>query len=127
MTSRSCSNDQLQLMLTQITSSIKDMENGGNNSMNQMLPLLLMMMGGGGGGAFFFSSRRRHTRFDCDWSSDVCSSDLARRHHPGFHLPAPQEVPQALLVEDAVTGACRVRSEERRVGKECRSRWTVGG
>src|SRR5579859_8236092 len=28
---------------------------------------------------FFFSSRRRHTRFDCDWSSDVCSSDLALR------------------------------------------------
>src|SRR2546427_8802027 len=28
---------------------------------------------------FFFSSRRRHTRFDCDWSSDVCSSDLVRR------------------------------------------------
>src|SRR2546430_13679878 len=27
----------------------------------------------------FFSSRRRHTRFDCDWSSDVCSSDL--RHY----------------------------------------------
>src|SRR2546430_17090141 len=26
---------------------------------------------------FFFSSRRRHTRFDCDWSSDVCSSDLS--------------------------------------------------
>src|SRR5260370_5266497 len=25
---------------------------------------------------FFFSSRRRHTRFKCDWSSDVCSSDL---------------------------------------------------
>src|SRR5256886_17050422 len=36
---------------------------------------------------FFFSSRRRHTRFDCDWSSDVCSSDLgegeARDHHTG--------------------------------------------
>src|SRR2546430_3522615 len=31
---------------------------------------------------FFFSSRRRHTRFDCDWSSDVCSSDLV-----GFSLP----------------------------------------
>src|SRR2546430_10452298 len=30
---------------------------------------------------FFFSSRRRHTRFDCDWSSDVCSSDL---HTIGF-------------------------------------------
>src|SRR6266567_4208106 len=30
---------------------------------------------------FFFSSRRRHTRFDCDWSSDVCSSDLVIRDH----------------------------------------------
>src|SRR5712691_12407597 len=30
---------------------------------------------------FFFSSRRRHTRFDCDWSSDVCSSDLLDREH----------------------------------------------
>src|SRR2546430_6607694 len=29
---------------------------------------------------FFFSSRRRHTRFDCDWSSDVCSSDLTEDH-----------------------------------------------
>src|SRR2546430_17513138 len=28
--------------------------------------------------SFFFSSRRRHTRFDCDWSSDVCSSDLRK-------------------------------------------------
>src|SRR2546430_13141920 len=35
---------------------------------------------------FFFSSRRRHTRFDCDWSSDVCSSDLATAdlHYRGF-------------------------------------------
>src|SRR2546430_6649843 len=32
---------------------------------------------------FFFSSRRRHTRFDCDWSSDVCSSDL-RQARDGF-------------------------------------------
>src|SRR2546430_10842414 len=31
---------------------------------------------------FFFSSRRRHTRFDCDWSSDVCSSDLWLRMRP---------------------------------------------
>src|SRR2546430_7896950 len=30
---------------------------------------------------FFFSSRRRHTRFDCDWSSDVCSSDLEIRSY----------------------------------------------
>src|SRR5260370_5951134 len=28
---------------------------------------------------FFFSSRRRHTRFKCDWSSDVCSSDLKQK------------------------------------------------
>src|SRR2546430_10239581 len=28
---------------------------------------------------FLFSSRRRHTRFDCDWSSDVCSSDLVTK------------------------------------------------
>src|SRR5256886_6204516 len=32
---------------------------------------------------FFFSSRRRHTRFDCDWSSDVCSSDLS----VGINIP----------------------------------------
>src|SRR5438270_7811902 len=31
---------------------------------------------------FFFSSRRRHTRFDCDWSSDVCSSDLGGSGRP---------------------------------------------
>src|SRR3989475_2009989 len=40
---------------------------------------------------FFFSSRRRHTRFDCDWSSDVCSSDL-------FLLDEP-ETPGALEEE----------------------------
>src|SRR2546430_7341553 len=34
---------------------------------------------------FFFSSRRRHTRFDCDWSSDVCSSDL--EHPPDSTSP----------------------------------------
>src|SRR2546430_10176894 len=33
---------------------------------------------------FFFSSRRRHTRFDCDWSSDVCSSDLFPAKEPAF-------------------------------------------
>src|SRR2546427_7040342 len=41
---------------------------------------------------FFFSSRRRHTRFDCDWSSDVCSSDLRARHLDGLRQargPAP--------------------------------------
>src|SRR6202043_1525389 len=33
---------------------------------------------------FFFSSRRRHTRCGRDWSSDVCSSDLAPRRHRSF-------------------------------------------
>src|SRR2546427_106644 len=36
---------------------------------------------------FFFSSRRRHTRFDCDWSSDVCSSDLSPRRPRGGKCP----------------------------------------
>src|SRR2546430_8759915 len=38
--------------------------------------------------SFFFSSRRRHTRFDCDWSSDVCSSDLARQAVTAFRQRA---------------------------------------
>src|SRR5256886_6129025 len=36
---------------------------------------------------FFFSSRRRHTRFDCDWSSDVCSSDLVAAVELGYSRP----------------------------------------
>src|SRR5438034_2885067 len=55
---------------------------------------------------FFFSSRRRHTRSLCDWSSDVCSSDLARERlqtlgyvsgltdvvtDPGSQLPDPKD------------------------------------
>src|SRR6267143_2228092 len=35
---------------------------------------------------FFFSSRRRHTRWNCDWSSDVCSSDLGRALGGGLEL-----------------------------------------
>src|SRR2546430_7484590 len=46
---------------------------------------------------FFFSSRRRHTRFDCDWSSDVCSSDLQfaqRRARPVRPRPQPHQTAQ---------------------------------
>src|SRR6266480_6354923 len=43
---------------------------------------------------FFFSSRRRHTRLTCDWSSDVCSSDLTPFHH-GIEAGAG---PQSLCV-----------------------------
>src|SRR5258707_6096761 len=95
---------------------------------------------------FFFPSRRRHTRYWRDWSSDVCSSDLdvSRRYHGDrnltrhwigkntalrnwlrlaqkvFHKPATAQVTngRAGLVENIF------RSEERRVGKECRSRWS---
>src|SRR5688572_32496401 len=68
---------------------------------------------------FFFSSRRRHTRFDCDWSSDVCSSDLfSRRRLVGSNCGSPWR-----LRARRSTGRFARRSEERRVGKECRSRW----
>src|SRR2546430_8084558 len=48
---------------------------------------------------FFFSSRRRHTRFDCDWSSDVCSSDLSLLHH--FHTIAHSQR-QRFLYKDVL-------------------------
>src|SRR5438309_3249561 len=66
---------------------------------------------------FFFSSRRRHTRWNCDWSSDVCSSDLLAARAAGRGLPAAR----AHRHDDPHVGS---RSEERRVGKECRSRWS---
>src|SRR5947209_19371969 len=68
--------------------------------------------------AFFFSSRRRHTRYWRDWSSDVCSSDLGP---PGQCHAAGAA--SARGIEAAEVTAARGRSEERRVGKECRSRW----
>src|SRR5256885_11124556 len=94
---------------------------------------------------FFFSSRRRHTRLQGDWSSDVCSSDL---YGAGFARTCPSEggaMAEKLRKEDSAwkkqltqnqyyvtrkkgteppfTGEYE-RSEERRVGKECRSRWS---
>src|SRR5439155_11949740 len=76
---------------------------------------------------FFFSSRRRHTRWPRDWSSDVCSSDLpASFAGQSFHTAPPpvrKDWPAKLagcVVEKRHTV---LRSEERRVGKECRSRW----
>src|SRR6516225_11091381 len=68
---------------------------------------------------FFFYSRRRHTRLTCDWSSDVCSSDLLshRRRLPSYSGGAEGRV-------DGVASRSNRRSEERRVGKECRYRWS---
>src|SRR2546421_7050728 len=94
---------------------------------------------------FFFSSRRRHTRSDRDWSSDVCSSDL------GSTPEKPEDTPLeelgasmqatfngqlgkqssslvARMISSKMPGGFNIttarRSEERRVGKECRSRWS---
>src|SRR5207237_6395150 len=69
---------------------------------------------------FFFSSRRRHTRFKCDWSSDVCSSDLAGP--VGSRWPITSAGTSA---SSASPPWRRNRSEERRVGKEWRSRWSA--
>src|SRR5260221_3823195 len=68
---------------------------------------------------FFFSSRRRHTRSLCDWSSDVCSSDLSNLQD--FSERSQME---SGLPGNVWTNAQDWRSEERRVGKECRSRWS---
>src|SRR5215212_11645538 len=66
---------------------------------------------------FFFSSRRRHTRCLSDWSSDVCSSDLSL---VGVYVVAV--IATSVTALDSKPGELD-RSEERRVGKECRSRW----
>src|SRR2546430_315528 len=64
---------------------------------------------------FFFSSRGRHTRFDCDWSSDVCSSDLTQLIVPAAgalvyaslatHSPS---WPRTILVARWIFGVCSV-------------------
>src|SRR5688572_32213991 len=86
---------------------------------------------------FFFSSRRRHTRFDCDWSSDVCSSDLfalflarepikrtVTRLFADEEEEADGRVVTRIETESSRFKSTAPRSEERRVGKECRSRWS---
>src|SRR5690242_20817131 len=73
---------------------------------------------------FFFSSRRRHTRLTCDWSSDVCSSDLASTGLDYSVVYNPVEFIQASVDAVIETLFEALRSEERRVGKECRSRWS---
>src|SRR5690349_23093830 len=86
---------------------------------------------------FFFSSRRRHTRSLRDWSSDVCSSDLAelielfavvREFLTQLLEPSLGRVVGFLLechFFDFESANRAFRSEERRVGKECRSRWSA--
>src|SRR5438876_8565206 len=95
---------------------------------------------------FFFSSRRRHTRWTGDWSSDVCSSDLPVKVGLMSNPDRPMTIgavaalsgrrPSSiryyeqigLLPPAARASGRRVygpdRSEERRVGKEGRARWS---
>src|SRR5699024_11991670 len=87
--------------------------------------------------SFFFSSRRRHTRSKRDWSSDVCSSDLYRERtldipyflRDVFLLPQRFDKSETFLIRLGAEQQARImselpnrRSEERRVGKECRAR-----
>src|SRR5437868_8686082 len=90
---------------------------------------------------FFFSSRRRHTRSKRDWSSDVCSSDLRCRLATSLLSLNPGVTPRGDIggsymdqntftvdggnnTDDMAGNTIGYiqRSEERRVGKECRSR-----
>src|SRR5438034_8517742 len=77
---------------------------------------------------FFFSSRRLHTRSLCDWSSDVCSSDLILMWNHIKMVVSGRRM--NVFVNDATSPTLEVgrlegRSEERRVGKECRYRWST--
>src|SRR5256885_3901318 len=92
---------------------------------------------------FFFSSRRRHTRLQGDWSSDVCSSDLNHSRSKTDSGRPPKSLHRAYPLQASLSAShCATnrqvqqqgdtrwlarrdfRSEERRVGKECRSRWS---
>src|SRR5699024_11462837 len=79
---------------------------------------------------FFFSSRRRHTRSKRDWSSDVCSSDLASVFSFAAVIAfSSKSVPTAFSAPSNKAAIAKIplpvptRSEERRVGKECRYLW----
>src|SRR5689334_23618256 len=90
---------------------------------------------------FFFSSRRRHTRWNCDWSSDVCSSDLLRTKAISYTRDHLKEIAAYAIAfastvvtlsiayghkqanSEQLSTDVAARSEERRVGKECRCRW----
>src|SRR5438132_13209960 len=70
----------------------------------------------------FFASRRRHTSSLCDWSADVCSSDLRPTVVPP-HATACHEWPGVPGTQHAVVNPVVRRSEERRVGKDGTRRW----
>src|SRR3982750_4990990 len=67
---------------------------------------------------YFFSSRRRHTRSDRDWSSE-CALPICYGEEVRVLSMGEWQTQEPFSVE-----LCGGRSEERRVGKECRSRWS---
>src|SRR3989442_5021189 len=78
---------------------------------------------------YFFQSKRRNTRCGRDWSSAVCSSDLSPETRRGAGLAACLGAAAAFKADLGCASAPRQlsawnynRSEERRVGKECRAR-----
>src|SRR2546430_14487437 len=94
---------------------------------------------------FFFCKQKTAYEIDCDWSSDVCSSDLVLVVQPSRVVPALTELAAAADVRDGhghsaveqaqairrerggigdAVGSVSDRSEERRVGEEGRSRWS---
>ena len=74
---------------------------------------------------FFFKQKTAYEIYQCDWSSDVCSSDLAL-------TSSNEEDPTIIAARQTDDNMFKIdfnlniltRSEERRVGKECRSRWS---
>ena len=74
---------------------------------------------------FFFKQKTAYEIKECDWSSDVCSSDL-------FGYPETdskrtvrfQKISYCSCFDKNILSDIIKRSEERRVGKECRSRWS---
>src|SRR5256886_4364553 len=72
---------------------------------------------------FFFSSRRRHTRFDCDWRSDVCSSDLARQGvRVNALCPGPVETPLLMRIFNEDPGAYQRRRVHLPMGRLAKAR-----
>ena len=74
---------------------------------------------------FFFKQKTAYEIRNCDWSSDVCSSDLMKLMHMQFVFAKfSVSLSVCLSLCLSLSLSLSLRSEERRVGKECRSRWS---
>ena len=74
---------------------------------------------------FFFKQKTAYEIGTGDWSSDVCSSDLLYPLQGKFDVPESEVLPNTVAIGIEISKNVEaIRSEERRVGKECRSRWS---